>query len=533
MFNCHTVIKKAILAAVLVNIAGTGCGSKSKSVPEPLSKVRNVPGADPSIYLQLGQGLDSTKIKAKGTCVELGPLKTQSGHPEGQIAEFRMLEITSETALRSSLDISASASIKGFLGKGNGRMSYAESINKNSQSKYLMVHTRVANQIEGASSVRFNSEALQLITENRVKDFNEKCGDEFVVALRTGGEFFAVLEFDITSEQESKDFSAAISASGAAWEGSAKINTALAKLDKYSFVQVKMLKAGGDQEFPSIEGIKDFALKFGKMISNVGGTPVTLELITQDYSGVAPLTSRPNIPEVYNQLYVLGEIAQARDNAKETLNTIKYISQNERFYDVGGFDFEAAENTTREYLNSANAIAVKCYGNSSTCELPAAQPKIKLPQKKDPGVVWTRLNTPNWSFDYPADQGAFLDGNGGGGEAWIVSPDFSSKGDGEYNILKNQYAEISCERAFGYVKATGNIQAFYINSLFEASSATREYNSEFKKSQIDFAVRDISSNTCLYISFYNQLPISKGLSIKDSTETGRTIRQIIKSIRKK
>ena len=51
-------------------------------------------------------------------------------------------------------------------------------------------------------------------------------------------------------------------------------------------------------------------------------------------------------------------------------------------------------------------------------------------------------------------------------------------------------------------------------------------------SQIDFAVKDNISNTCLFISFFNLAPMSKAISLSGNSEISRTVRQIIKSIKK-
>jgi len=101
----------------------------------------SLPGEDEGATVLLGQGLNSATGAALGNCVTLGELKTQSGNTSGQIAEFQVLEITSEESLKESLNISASASLSfGIAGGGSARMSFADSVNKNAYSRYLMVH---------------------------------------------------------------------------------------------------------------------------------------------------------------------------------------------------------------------------------------------------------------------------------------------------------------------------------------------------------------------------------------------------------
>ncbi len=528
----HSVSAVSLLGCFAFAVS---CGRNGHHTPAPNdARVNNVPGEDSSVALLIGQGLNSVKNEAKGHCVDVGDLATESGNSAGQIAEFEMLEVSSESALRSSLNISASASFGSLFGKGSARMNYADSVNKNSQSKYLMVHTRVANQMELAKSFTFKADAVKLITENRMQEFTDKCGNQFVYGRKTGGEFYAVFEFEMTSEDESRAFSAAVSASGTGWKAAADINTALAQFNKHSLLQVRMLKFGGGAGLPQVENLKDFALNFDKMTSAISGAPVTLELITKDYSGVEPITTKPNYPAIERQLYVLEQLAKARDEAQENVNSLKYIAKNERFYDVNGFDYTEAQNKLNAFINNINSEAVDCFGDSAKCALPTNLPSIKLPQRKAPGTVWIELKTDHWSFNYPSDQDAILDGPGGE-YGWIVNPRLNSMGNGEYVSLKNQYVEESCEKAYAHVNSSSGVQPFYISPALEAITSTRmdAADSDGKKNtQIQFAIKDSVSNQCLLAMFYTKDSVKNWISLSDKTEIAGTIRQIIKSVKK-
>ncbi len=144
---------------------------------------KNVYGEDASLALLPGQGLSTVDGEAKGFCVDLAEMRTQSGEERGQYAEFRVLEIASESALRENLNISAAGMLKtSVFFKVDARVSFARSVNKNSASRYLLVHVRVANQLLLANGFTFRPNAIDLLREGRTEDFVRACGNEFIYA---------------------------------------------------------------------------------------------------------------------------------------------------------------------------------------------------------------------------------------------------------------------------------------------------------------------------------------------------------------
>ncbi len=349
------------------------------------------PGDDEKAPLSLGQGVNSATGDAAGFCVGLGQLRTQSGNVTGQTAEFQLLEIDSETSLRESLDVTASGSLSfGLFGGGSARMRFANSVNKNSRSKYLMVHTRVANQIELASSFELTQEAQKLAQNSGANTtrFIKQCGDHFIYGRRTGGEFFALFEFEMRSDEESKQFSTAVQASGMGWKAAAEINSSLAQMNVFAQTQLKMLRLGATGAFPEVENLQDFARKFPDMVATVNSGAVTLQLISKDYSGVEPLTLRqPNQEDLNRQRIVLDQIAKMRDRGLETLSTVTYIQDHASRFRLpsGTQSLSVAQVDLNEYINTVLESASECFANVYTgCRLPTVRfPSINFPEEKN------------------------------------------------------------------------------------------------------------------------------------------------------
>lgn len=361
-------------------VAISGCIGGQKS---GYSDLTNVPGEDSSLAVLLGQGLNPIENRAKGHCVSLGTLETQSGNVTGDVAEFRLLEITSEAQLRESLNVSASASFSSLTNTSmGGRASFAQSVGKNNQSRFLMVHTRVANQLELAKSFTYTPDARKLLASGNQVEFARHCGTEFVYGRRTGGEFFGIFEFEFSSSEEERKFSSAINASGVAWKASGALNQELSKFNMNARTHVKMYRQGGSGALPEVAGLEDFARKFPTLVSTTSGSSVTLELITKDYSGVLPYDVEADVALLAQQKSVMQQLAQNRDQAIEILRDIRYIQRNSNQYDIGSPDSLAtSERSINQYINSQNRAAVECINNVFTgCVLPSeAFPTTTLP----------------------------------------------------------------------------------------------------------------------------------------------------------
>ena len=419
MSKNNWVVKNALMASALTCIIVAGCGSSGNSSPKPeagpvakgtpvvegapVVEGTPVDGSDSDIEVtpklqietksssenrynevKMGQGYDVISGKYTENCVDLGPMVTQSGTDAatgGQIIEYSMQEATSETELRKALTVIPVSSTNVLLGKTDGRTEFLDSVSKNSESKYLLISAKVANQLEAASSFKFKPEIEILLNEKRYQEFDQKCGNHFVYGRKMGSEFFAVLEFEMKTAEESKTFSNVTAKNTKGKKNAEDLKYILERFQNYKLVRMKMLKSGGDDEFPTIETVSDFAIKFATIANEAKGRFVNLVPIMKDYTGVQPLTSSSATSPSDMQLYALNETTESRDNAKELVNTINYISKNKEMYDVNGIDFTELLNTATSYLGVVNKIAVDCVSEGK-CEFPPKKLSIKLPKRK-------------------------------------------------------------------------------------------------------------------------------------------------------
>jgi len=343
----------------------------------------HVPGEDSSLALLVGQGLNHIDGTAKGFCTETEQFETQSGQSTGQFVEFRLLEITSAASLRESLRISATASFQASVfGRLSARMEYANGMQHNENSRYLLVHTRVGNQVKLARSFRFTQGAEELLRQGDMDRFVENCGTQFVYGSRTGGEFFALFAFELTSSEADRKFSASMQMAGIGWKGSGELQRALSQFQLQARTRISLYRMGGVGPLPEISDLSTFAKEYPQMVDTLRQHFVTLELITKDYTGVEPLTLRPNLQLMIRQEQVIHQLAQDRDQALAWLQQIRHIQQHPLEYEEAHFETMEAE--ISHYLAEVNAAAVNCFADVfHGCQLPSIPfPLVRLPRKR-------------------------------------------------------------------------------------------------------------------------------------------------------
>ena len=369
-------MRMLLLSACLLAIGQEACADLLE---------KNVHGEDASLALLPGQGLSTVDWEAKGFCVDLAEMRTQSGQEHGQYAEFRMLEITSESALRENLNISAAGMLKSSVFfKIDARVNFARSVNKNNSSRYLLVHVRVANQLLLASGFTFRPNAIDLLKDGRSNDFVSACGNEFIYGQRTGGELFALFEFEFHSSTRERLFDAAVAASGLAWRAGANIDTSINAFSKLGSTQLKIFRRGGRGKIPEIKSLVGLAREFANIVSLLEKNFVTLELISKNYAGVEPINLVVGSTTMLRQDLIVQQLARNNDQAIEVLNSIAFIKHRPHNFEQVDYDYlDATEKMIRQFININNTHVVACFDDIfNGCKVPdIVIPAFKAPQR--------------------------------------------------------------------------------------------------------------------------------------------------------
>jgi hypothetical protein len=349
-----------------------------------------IPGNSGLLPALLGQGVNPLTLETEGFAVDLGPLQRASGNQtSAQSTTYRYLEINDLSQLLRELNISASMSLKaGLFGNSSGGFSLAQKFQKNTSYRFLLIEVNVANEQELASSFTFKPQVQQSIRAGLSDaEFTENYGTQFVFGRVTGGRLYALVEIELTSEQSSSEINAAISTGVFFGTGRAEFNQKLNEINISAKTRVYIEKIGGRPGLPRIDGITDFALKFDSLVSSLD-SPVTLELLTKDYSGVEPIDLEPNLQALIRQELFLNQIAGKVESARELLSAIESVKSNLSRYKIDADVLRRLDEDERKltsFLNVYSAAAVRCFESIFECTLPEdlPLPTVILPDQKE------------------------------------------------------------------------------------------------------------------------------------------------------
>jgi|GEM_PF-1251919 len=350
-----------------------------------------LPGEDSSSALLPGQGHDTIIHEAMGHCVELGDFANQDdGMTPGRIAEFTFEDIRSETDLRTRLGISATlAMVAALQGAPSGRVNFVHESRINTQNRYILVKSRVANELEQATSFAYSADAKELLERtNKEEDaFTQACGNEFVYARRTGVEFYALLEFLTITHEQARRFDAAAAGEYNGWRGVADLNWMLGRFAGIAETRIHMIQLGGSRSFPQIDDLEEFARTYPSLVDASLSGAVNLELVTKNYGGVTPTYLAPDFKKTRGRATTIDEVARNREKVNDLRRAIDYIRGNLKFYQydrrVHDFSRWLSELQSFEYAN--DDIARACLtANWDWCSIPPLHrvPEIQLPIRK-------------------------------------------------------------------------------------------------------------------------------------------------------
>ena len=332
-----------------------------------------------------GVSFDSVAGEVRDDCVVRTTPEPPSG-VAGQEVIFKLRQITSSSALMKELNISASASLRATFGKVSAKASYASKQNVNQFSIYLLVQVSVTNPMRRMRDIKLTDEAWDLLEKNGEEQFRERCGDEFLSGITTGGEYLAILQIATKTEKDKEEVSVSVRAKGAGgtWKAGADFKYALETIAQEHEIEVTSFQQGGDTKTipDTVDEIIKRAVEFPQQVE--GDKAFAYSAFFQKYDTLR-LPDGKNPIDVENQKRVIEKLADYYLSYSDILNSIEYIFKNsDQFvdFDVKAMNQEA--NEIRKTLNELSQSASDCFNNYKSCKLPGSlrSPIVVLPARK-------------------------------------------------------------------------------------------------------------------------------------------------------
>lgn len=205
----------------------------------------------------IGQGFNSQAMERVGTA--LAP-RSQGDDPvaDGQQAVFRFRMITSQSSLERELNFSADLDARYGLMSGGAKFAFAKNQAVNRSSTYILASCIVTNALRFGKDFSPTPNAAPLIQAGDREQFRRAFGDRFTEALRTGGEFHALIRMTSSKSATQQKIAASLHAelNGFAAGGSfsAALSTAQSDTSASTEIEIEINQTAGQGQQLQIPG---------------------------------------------------------------------------------------------------------------------------------------------------------------------------------------------------------------------------------------------------------------------------------------
>jgi hypothetical protein len=341
--------------------------------------------------MNFGIGVQALQHKVRGGGVIGGTPKSVLGG-DGQTVQFSLLKVDSYEDYQSAFNFDAEASAVYGLFHASAKFNFAESHNFHSYSKYLVASIVVTNAFKQIPDPKLTDSARSLLATGAKDRFHAQFGDSFVLGIKTGGEYHAVLEFSSQTQEDLTKISAALEAGQfGLFSAEATFSSAVQRFKGQTSLKVDSFQQGGVDTNQTIN-VDEIIKKAREFPTQVKQVAVPYQAFLQDYEAL-DLPPELNLVQIENARLVLQRFLPLRNALVQKLNDIEYIFANpDQFEDVATFDLATMETNVTNALNELTQRASACVNNPTDCQftpLTINPHTLALPKRKAGGSLPT------------------------------------------------------------------------------------------------------------------------------------------------
>lgn len=387
----------------------TACGNQPEDASETDAITRDFEGEQ---GMEPGRGFGGVFEDARGLCVTFDPAETPGN---GQETVFQMQMIENHQELAAKLNLSAASQVKAAVpdspatvsAKTKFAMSSALTINK--YSVYAMVSTVVKNETSSLRNVRLKDDyrAMLQTAGADINSFRVQCGDEFLGAYTTGGEFYGIVEVKTATREEqvqvSRELSAAVGVEGI---GEASNETgmeaALKRVTREHEFRIWTFQRGGAGATANPPASVEEMLTRARSMPTIVESETNARILTGTFFDY--LTLPIGLPESYQGTLMsarrtITELARIQASLRDSRANIDYITTRPEQFNGVDANFLAQLALQRDDLDArierVYNVAQACYTDFTRCEIPG---DIRAPAFHEPDRIAPRPEPAKYAF---------------------------------------------------------------------------------------------------------------------------------------
>lgn len=325
----------------------------------------------------IGRGIDTSTGKVFRVAIEYDEIQPVT---TGQQTTMMLQSITSSYELATTLSISASASASNGVWSGSASFNMMKSRTVNNYYTYALVKVEVVNPARSLRNPRLTQEAEKKLKEQGWDAFFALYGSEYIEGEVTGGTYYAMIEFQTSTESQQQDVRLKLSGAYGSFNASVSLQATFKEISKTTAHNVFVIQSGGSGDVleTTLDKMIDQAVNFPLLAKE---HPVPIFALTNDYKSTVNL---PNVPPP-NSLLRIRQRDLLKELDKRYLQLLDYKSSVQfvldhlvEFDDFRGLTAEQLGQKRAEFKKSledtANDIdmivnrATRCTDDATLCE---------------------------------------------------------------------------------------------------------------------------------------------------------------------
>jgi hypothetical protein len=356
----------------------------------------SVPLRDFDGFMDFGFGVDDVNGNVRGQAVTRSEPVQVGG---GQKVTFICNKTESQEELQEGIGLTVEGSgAYGFFA-GSDKFDLVKKSNFKSYSVFLFVNVSVENPSRHLLGEKLVDTAAELLAAGNTTRFREEFGDFYIKGIKTGGEYWAIVEIETTDSSDQTDISNKLQTAGFFGVGGADLATTFSD----NFLKVtgsRTLNIVAFQNGGAGQGAKqevqpgEVVTKAQNFPAEVSKDPAAFQVELQDYKAL-DIPNPPDPIQLQKAKDQLGEFARNRATLMQFLNDIAFIKEHPEQFE--SFDNNSLDNLEQQIAGTLNQItdaASSCFNDVNKCDFqPVNIPSRNLLPNRKAGA---KVKVPNW-----------------------------------------------------------------------------------------------------------------------------------------
>lgn len=419
--------------AVAMTAALVGCKTTNGGSTLNETEVRNF---EDELGMQPGVGYDGILEDVREVCTEHDGFE-KTGRSQEVTYDIQMIERHSQ--LMNRIGVSSAAQVKAAVVdknlKASSRTQFAmgTSFGINQYSVYLLVSARIVNETTNLKNVRMKDADKQLLLQDpaaNLQRFRDRCGDGYMRAFTSGGEFVGLIEISTDSDQTTatlkKSFDGSLAGNAGTGNDAGRFESSLKSLVSGRSVTIRTFQRGGQGETQvgMVGSVDEMMTRLKKLadFAKVGQNPRPLTATFVDYFALGLPLPEPYKRTLQNAKDFIEQLAEKEQLLLDLSGNLAFIMQRPEAF-VGMSPQKLAEIQTARQTIDASMKDIQRRGKACALDFAACTgaagvvvPQVALPRRKPTLEALARNVLRIKSTVHRIDEGQLRDG-------WLNPPE--------------------------------------------------------------------------------------------------------------